>query len=482
MLAHDNQKPFEHWKPDASTAGSRAAILAHKDGPKLNLWEPEASKNGMSAAHIAVGKKGLAPTVDYAYRDEGKRRALIAATGAVRTSQARKRSDSAPATRPATASARLGTTTGMRSPEVVDANKWDSDAMQAARIQHLHMSRAMYTEHPPVEQFDREEQNHQAALKASAVSMAKKMYDMQQSRIEEAAGFGAARASAQKTTSASASTSPSLTADNLRTAAMQHLTLQEAAQRLAEEKLAKMKTDDATAFRNHYGYGSAPPRSPLSPRQLRTKLSIRGRKRANSDSEMTGQPQSDRWIDSDDEEQSRRIRNQTSMLRNQVQEVDVKKRQTDRAALIAAAEKKVHAQMHDMDERVFNDTGKMSPAMIEQWENKARLRVEKQREEEALEREKSGESGGQKPEKIHIGGGKYMDQSEIEAIARKRVNPTLLEIGEQAERQRAKDKEMQLEKEEKRREERVTKERAHENKEQEKKAKGEHETRSHKLR
>ncbi|KAF2098950.1 hypothetical protein NA57DRAFT_76183 [Rhizodiscina lignyota] len=460
LLAHDNQKPFEHWKPDLSEAGSKAAILAHRGTPKVNIWMPEASDHGNSAAHIAMAKKGLAPKIDYGSTEDGRRRALIAATGAVRTSNSRKRANSTPTPRHSAPSlSGAMAVTGRRKVEEMDANKWDSDAMQAARIQHLHMSRAMYTEHPPVEQFDKEEEAHQAALKASAISMAKKMYDMQQSRIEEAAGLGAARASRI------AGTSP-LTQDNLKTAAMQQLSLQEAAQRLAEERLAKMKPDDTTALREYYGYKS-PPRSP----RIRNKLSIRGRKRSNSDG-VTMAPPTDRWADSDDEEQSRRIRNQMSLFRDQVQEVDVKKRQKDRAALIAAAEKKVHAQMHDLDEKVFNDTGKMSPAMIEEWENKSRLRLEKKLEEERVERQQSRE-GGAKSEKIHIGGGKYMDKAEIESIARKRVHPTLLEIGEQAERQRKKDREMAAEKEEKRKEARLEKEKSNEKREEEKRARAE---------
>jgi hypothetical protein len=49
--------------------------------------------------------------------------------------------------------------------------------------------------------------------------------------------------------------------------------------------------------------------------------------------------------------------------------------------------------------------------------------------------------------RIHVGGGKYMDQSEIDAIAQARLQPTLDDITEKAEKQRALDEENRLEQE-----------------------------------
>ena len=59
--------------------------------------------------------------------------------------------------------------------------------------------------------------------------------------------------------------------------------------------------------------------------------------------------------------------------------------------------------------------------------------------------------------KIHIGGGKYMDQSEIDAIAKARLQPTLDEISEKAEAQRARDEEIRLAEEQRKREEEAEK-------------------------
>ena len=81
------------WSPEASAAGSRAALLAHRDAGKSNLWMPEASADGNSAATIAMRKKGLSPEADYGYTQDGKKRALMAATGAV---SGRRRAESSP--------------------------------------------------------------------------------------------------------------------------------------------------------------------------------------------------------------------------------------------------------------------------------------------------------------------------------------------------------------------------------------------------
>lgn len=80
MLAKD-YKGKEMWKPDGtSSAGSRAALLAHRDGGKLDLWQPTASKDGNSAATLAMRNKGLSPQLDRGYTAQGKSNALLAAT------------------------------------------------------------------------------------------------------------------------------------------------------------------------------------------------------------------------------------------------------------------------------------------------------------------------------------------------------------------------------------------------------------------
>jgi hypothetical protein len=456
-LANDyKMKPL--WQPEASAAGSKAAMLAHQDSAKVNLWKPEASAYGSSAATIAFGKKGLGPQVNYDNVEDGNRKALIAATGAV-SSSGRKRAQSTPApplypdagnsARNALSAATIASSPSMRAaknkntPVQTDSNRMGSHAMEAARIQHAKTSREMYTDRPPVA-IEVEEKKRKDALKASAISMAKKMYDVQQQHIETAAGrtqrsnahSGATAAHGQQPTHA--------TEADIKEQAMQYIGIQEAAQKLAAERLAKIEPDDNAKYRSYYGY-EKPTRSKLSMR--------RGRNRAASNPETADS--------SDDELTTRRIRSQMSQLNKSIAEVDAKKRDQDRKHLLAAAERKVQAQMLGMDKKIFDETGKMSPAMIDEWDAKARAKA-------AANSEARLENHG----RVHLGHGKYMDQAEIDAVAQARIQPTLDEITEKTEKRRAEEEEQRLEMEEKRREAQIEKERTAEIKAEEKRIRG----------
>ncbi|KAH0369122.1 hypothetical protein KCU65_g3521, partial [Aureobasidium melanogenum] len=465
-LANSGHKQFEHWKPDPSknagiaamtakdykmaplwkpelsSAGSKAALLAHKDGPKLNLWQPEASAEGNSAAGLAMSKGNLGPKLDYGYTEDGHKKALMAATGALGKSQSTrtppvehpKYPDSANSAYNALNAATMANRPSSKSPIPQDSNNVDSNAMRAARVQNMgrNVQREMFGSAPPVD-IEVEEKRKQAALRASAISMAKQMYDQSEQRrrdqeaaeVQERLGTSAATASHNRAPSVASTTQP-----DLRQQAVQYIHLQEAAQKLANERLAKMDPDGAARYRAHYGYEPQSPRSRLS---LRNRT---GRNRAESNSKPVQQNDDD---SSDDEFRSRRIRNQMSSLNNSVAQQDEKRNQ-DRAALLAAAEKRVQAQMHTMDEQVFQQTGQVTPAMMEGWEAKARARATAQSED------RQRNFG-----KVNIGGGKYMDQSELDAIAQSRLKPTLDEIHDNAEKMRARDEEIRLDQEERRR-------------------------------
>ncbi|KAH0347162.1 hypothetical protein KCU81_g3796, partial [Aureobasidium melanogenum] len=465
-LANSGHKQFEHWKPDPSknagiaamaakdykmaplwkpelsSAGSKAALLAHRDGPKLNLWQPEASAEGNSAAGLAMSKGNLGPKLDYGYTEDGRKKALMAATGALGKSQSTrtppvehpKYPDSANSAYNALNAATTANRPSSKSPVPhQDSNNVDSDAMRAARVQNMgrNVQREMFGSAPPIDPGD--EKKKQAALRASAISMAKQMYDQSEQRrrdqeaaeVQERIGTSAATVSHNRAPSAASTTQP-----DLRQQAVQYIHLQEAAQKLANERLAKMDPDGTARYRAHYGYEPQSPRSRLS---LRNRT---GRNRAESNPKPVQQNDDD---SSDDEFRSRRIRNQMSSLNNSVAQQDEKRNQ-DRAALLAAAEKRVQAQMHNMDEQVFQQTGQVTPAMMEEWEAKARARATAQSED------RQRNFG-----KVNIGGGKYMDQSELDAIAQSRLKPTLDEIHDNAEKMRARDEEIRLDQEERRR-------------------------------
>lgn len=388
------------WQPELSAAGSKAALLAHRDGGKLDLWMPEPHAEGNSAAHIAMSKN-FSPRPIVEYTEDGHKKALLAAT----QSLSRKRAGSTPVP-PSNQYPDQANAVKNALNAATSANRSD-----AARIHNIgkNVDPRMWTEHPPVA-IEVEEKKHQEALRASAVSMAKQMYAIQQKHFENAksdTAHGVEKARGQP---------GQMTDDDIKREARQYVGLQEAAQRLAAERLAKLEPDEASRYRQHYGYSKEPHRSRLSIR--------RSRRRANSEGEM----------DSDDEAQARRIRMQMSNLTTTLGETDAKKKGQDRAALLAAAQKSVHERIHAMDEKVFMETGKQSPAMKKEWEEKARAKA-------------TADSEGRMKNhgKVHIGGGKFLDQSELEAIAQERLQPTLDMISEAARKQREEDEARRVE-------------------------------------
>lgn len=418
----------ELWQPELSAAGSKAALLAQQKGGKLDLWEASATKDGHSAATLAMRNKGLGPEIFQGSTPDNKSKALLAATMSV--NQGRQRAGSTPApVAPAypdshnSAANALSAATASHRTSTLKNDGWNSESNQAARIVNSKVDRGMYTSDI---HFESEDDRHQSALKASAMSMAKQLYEVQNRSAMLADPDGGAGDGAE---AAMARNQASSTQPDIKLEAMRYIHLQEAAHKLASERLAKIDKDGEQArFREYYGYGNEEKPKRLSRMSMRSNTGRPGRKRASSEG-TTGS------FDSDDEDQANRIRTQMSQLHSGIATVDTKKQQDDRARVMAAAEKRVSARMHDMDERVYADTGKISQAMQEEWEAKARQRAEKEREQRAAH-----------PGKTHIGGGKFMDQAEIEAIAAARLKPTLDAISDNAEQKRARDEELRIEK------------------------------------
>ena len=425
MLAKDYKAPPQ-WESELSAASSKAALLANKEGGNVKIWRPDSTEAGNSAAGQAMRMKGLSPQLDYGHTEDGGKRAMMAATQSMASN--RKRAGSTPVETPplypdsknsAANALKAATSVGRSGREPVAAPP-KGPSIDAAKIHNAavtNLSREMYTSHPPVAP-EVEEQKRQDTLRASAVAMAQQMYQVQQRAVEQArtdqsladSRYGATHAHARPASLISDESHPP----------PQYANLQEAAQKLASERLAKLH-DDHAAYRTYYGT-QAPPQH---------KLSIRGRARRRSSSLGSA--------NEEDEERSRQIRNQMSLFTAKIDQVDQKKRQKDRDSLLAAAQRNVRASMTGMDEKVFNETGKVSPAMMAEWEAKARAKAEADSSTRMVNHGK-----------VNIGGGRFMDQSEIDAIAAAKVQPTLDEVTVEAEKRRARDEEIrqqQLERE-----------------------------------
>ena len=466
-LANASQKPFEYWQPseipeankaahlakdytvgpiwqpEVGPAGSKAALQAHREGADVKIWRPSETDAGQSAAGQAMRSKLPPSRVTRGGTAEGNQKALLAAVGAV--SGQRKRSGSTPvpsnsypdAENSASNALRAATSANRPSRTPQSTAGPARSPFNAGKVHNqavTNLSREMYTSHPPVAP-ELEEKNKQDTLRAAAVVMAKKMYDVQQKRIEEESALRRAEGAHA---AGVASDRPLSSASSGTGEPPKYVNLEEAARKLAAERLAKMH-DEHAEYRNYYGQSGTPSK----------RMSLRGRRRASSDGGA---------VDSD-LERSRQIRTQMSIFNSSVNQVDEKKRKQDRESLLAAAQRNVRASMTAQDQKVFNETGKVSPAMMAEWEARARAKAESDSQARLA-------NHGM----VSIGGGKFLDQSEVEAIAAAKVQPTLDDITETAEKQRARDEEIRQEQLER---QRIAAEKAADDKEREAKTKDE---------
>lgn len=220
--------------------------------------------------------------------------------------------------------------------------------------------------------------------------------------------------------------SESLDSDDARPA--QIGTLHEAAYKLAQERLARLHDEHQKnrEFQEYYGANEAQEKRSTRLGKLRRRASIDKEGRCS--------------ISDEDQPRSRPIRTQKSMFSTRP-EVDETKRSRDREALIAAAQRNVRATLADIDEKLYRETGRVSNSKLTDWEHK-RTSATKTRGETLTEADVTGE--------VNVGGGKYVDQEEVDELAARRVQPILDELDDRAELEREKVEAKKEEKERKR--------------------------------
>jgi len=381
----DESQEISYNRPaQTSYSAGRAASLAADKGGRLDLWEYKASKQGQSAATLAAGKGIVSPSINFGYGDEEKKKALQAAT--LSLSRSNKNGS------------------GVKTPRNPLSDTMSNNGLEASRFTHQHaLGPEMFTEYPPVP-IEIEAQRYQDGIRAAAVSMAKRMYELERNKT-----------SAKEARGSSIGSQPQI-----------YLGLEETAKKLAAERLAALDPDGIEAYKDHYGFG----------RQGTQKTTMRQSMRGRSTSQAT-KVDADGFSD-DDEAQAKKVRGKTSILRGQLAELD-NKRDTDRQNLMAAAEARVKARLANMDEQVFANTGKVPPGMQRQWEAQARAKLAGAGDADQQQQARNLTTG-----KVHIGFGKYMDQTEIDAIASARMQPVLDEISETAAKQRQRDEEIRI--------------------------------------
>lgn len=311
---------------------------------------------------------------------------------------------------------------------------------EAGAIPFTNMDRQMFTSRPPVKS-EVDEQHRNDVIHASAVAMAKKMYNQQQSVINTDSAARHARSSSFTRHR----TAGDVTDEDEQTTGFGNL--QEAAYKLAQQRLAKLQDEHqkTRGLEEYYGASTQPQRTKFG--FIRSKLA---RRRSASDGALV-----------EDKRKSMQIRKQMSLFDTKLAEVDEQKRARDRETLLATAQRNVQARLKTMDEKIQEEAGWVAPPR-DDWEWKARAAAQARFEASRLEEER----------KVDIGGGKIMDREAIQAIAEKRVQPLLDEINEKAERER--ERRAQLKAEEDKRKEDVERDRLREKEIQEihKKIKG----------
>lgn len=329
-----------------------------------------------------------------------RQKSLRAAKDAM-ASSGRLRSNSSPLTYPDSenaASNALSAATIAQRPSV----KHKSDDAGASPI--TNMSRQMYTSHPPVKP-EVDEKNREAVLHASAVAMANKIFARQQQILNSA------KQAAQQAGNEDGQSRPGSAGTDSPQQPMPYTNLQEAAYKLAQERLARLHEEHQKnrEYCDYYGTSLSTPGKRLS------KMG-RLRRRASSEGEATA-PSSN-----NDRNRSRQIRKQMSLFPTRLGEVDEGKRSRDREALMAAAQRNVKACLEDMDEKIYKDQGKIAPSKLSEWELRAH----------AAAQARSDARTAYRTDQIDLGAGIYMDRAQVQEIAAKRVQPVLDEINEKA--------------------------------------------------
>ncbi|RYO84367.1 hypothetical protein DL766_007654 [Monosporascus sp. MC13-8B] len=410
-LAKGYQMPAP-WEPTHSSDGAKAALLASRTTKNPDPWKPPATSYGHSAANLAFKSDRnalLSPRSNTPERQKSLRAAKGAMAGRQRAQSSPLALESYPGEAKAASNALAAASRAHQPTRSVVRSE------EAGAVPFTTMNREMFTSRPPVKP-EVDEQKKADVLHASALAMAKKMYG-QQKMIDakkhhvEAASPGGRRDSLG-----------SLSDDGQ---PARFTTLQEAAYRQAQERLAKIHQENLKNrdYQEYYGAGQP---------QRRFAVLNKLRRRASSDSAVV-----------DDQARSQQIRRQMSIFSNKLSEVDGKKRQQDRDALLAVAQRNVRARLKSMDEKITAETGMVPHSTLTEWELKAHAAAQT-RSEARLD---------SNADTVDVGAGLRVDRETIDAIAARRVQPVLDEINEKAEKEQARQIELKLEMERKKEEE-----------------------------
>ncbi|KAK4212354.1 hypothetical protein QBC37DRAFT_194979 [Rhypophila decipiens] len=419
LLANDKMTPASDPQRVQSAAVSQAALMAagsvrrrenNKSTPP-SLWGSSAANLAFNASKSA-SKSSQQPSPTLASTALTRQSSMRAAKGAMAGQRPRAISSPMPPSQsyPDKANAASNALSAATHAHRPSMRTMDIPIEEAGAVPFTTMDRQMYTSRPPVKP-EVDEKRRNDVLHASAVAMAKRMYN-QQEQQKKAGRNTENRARASSFTRHGEGGSRESTEEPT---PIVYGNLQEAAYRLAQERLAKLQDEHQKNRDLQQYYGATGPHRHGKLGTIRNKLT---RRRSSSDGDLM----------LEDQMRSRQIRSQMSLFNTKLMEVDEQKRTKDREALLAAAQRNVRARMQDMDKKIQEKTGMASLASSghghqSEWEWKA----------QAAAQARFDASHNPNHGKIDLGGGKFMDREEVDQIAAKKVQPLLDEINKNAE-------------------------------------------------
>lgn len=369
----------------------------------------------------------------------------MAATGAMAP---RRRADSSPAVRPSYPDQANARTNALRAATQAENNSRSPKPVPVGGANPaVQMPRGKFG-YNPGSQPQVDEKAHQEAMQSSAIAMAQQMYKiMEKNKNDKEATAGAAGALGRNR-------SLSLSSGSEATPPMRFNNLHDQAQKLAAQRLANMHDEEAQSreYREYYAGQLGASQQQQSGGSKRFSLgNMFGRNRRNSDDSL------------DDDVETRKIRAQMAVFSSSLSKVDTSKRQSDREHLLAIAQRNVQKDLQQIDQKVYAKTGKATPQLQSNWEQQAYAQQQAQ-----IYAQQQHEQRMQNFGRIDIGGGTYMDQEQVDEMARRNVQPVLDDIDVHNKERIESEETKRLDAEERKRQAVVDKQREKESKELEK--------------
>jgi hypothetical protein len=341
----------------------------------------------------------------------------MAATGAM--ASPRQRADSTPPMRARYPDEINARSNALRAATHADtaSRRRRSEIPQGGATPVTNMRKEMYTSHP-FQPSEADQKQKADSMHASAIAMAQQMYKTMQNRDEETAE-AAYKGDGHRAATSAHGRQRSTSLMSVEPTPIKFNNLQQAAQKLAQERLAKLHDEHAKNREYLDYYGSSLQPSP--------KLLYKGRFRRRASSDTSLEDGRERTLD---------VRSQ--LYSSNLSRVDRRTRQKDRDTLLAVAQRNVAKSLQGIDERVYAQTGRMTPAMIVGRETRP-MAIAQQRVQPPAEKH---------ADKIDISSGALVDRSSVDELALRNVQPVLYQIQDKSAAERARQTEIMLDEEE----------------------------------